>query len=903
MRFRLPGGGFPTKSGVEFGFVVDCPAVPGLGYLRFRGFSGSPPFGELFGTQDLLVLFDSPLHLLGLHFSDQLLGGIESIRRDGNRSGSQANEQFDEGEMDTRCLTANADCDTRPTGGLHNALNGPKDCRVQLVEDRSDLLAVPVDAENKLSQIVCTNRKTIDFASDLIDVDGSCRRFDHCPQLEAIGAAVGLTDETVLGHDGLEDANLRSIPNERDHDDEVGEFPADFLDDVKLHQGDEVIADFTVCTAKTDHGILFDDFPLLSARKIPIFVRLKVEQPVNDRLRLETNELPATESPKEALDLRNHFLDVFGTLAVLDGLPGMTQASSHEFGAQETDTTRVIGLDDLVGHLWLSEVDIHAGSGNVLPRVGEAVLVVRPPLHEDFDPTAVDGTSLTVAGHFFTITQDDFDRPVVRLGTENADDLAVLLDFVDAEFDMPPVGKSHPHNARLTELSAHNCSVAGPATPKGADTLAPLHRRHKVRRGHNSEKGVIGSHRAFFARVKDQLDPSYPNARSCRVAEEHRLGKALGVRGHKRVLLTHRRHGTSLRKEENTVGVERPFGIHRGTEALFEIADGTSYFDHLIGSQLVRVNPFFFDCLRNVGVVGTVVVGILHQAMALFTRTAQIPENREGGLVKDVHAGGFFATNDVLTKTIATLDDNLCRVGADWLHAEAHARGFGLNHDLNRNRKTHLVVLAIAGCSSIGRSRVREQGCEVQDDRTENRFVTLDIQESPLLTSEGGLRQVFGGRRRADCHTTSTDFLVRLDDLLGHVGRDNCPLNLGAKDLSAFPNLVWMPVVKPARVLLDGLDEAVVLEEVEIPLRRHGEELGNPDARLCVEYGKTLAFPAGETNDLGVLFGGGGDIAPPPTLLKLRSSFGMFFHSVHEVCQALRPDNSCLRQLRDPFKE
>ena len=98
------------------------------------------------------------------------------------------------------------------------ALDGlPQEChhrRVALVEVEGDHLAVAVDAQRELGQVVGADREAVEALGELVDQDDVVGDLAHHVDLEPVLAAL----EPVLGHRREHPVGLVEAAAERDHD-------------------------------------------------------------------------------------------------------------------------------------------------------------------------------------------------------------------------------------------------------------------------------------------------------------------------------------------------------------------------------------------------------------------------------------------------------------------------------------------------------------------------------------------------------------------------------------------------------------------------------------------------------------------------------------------------------------
>ena len=137
-------------------------------------------------------------------------------------------------------------------------------------------LAVAVDAQGELREVVGTNRESVKVRRELVDQDHVVGNLAHGVDLETVVAA----SKSVFCHAGQNPFGLSDSTNERQHEHHVGEphLLADSLHGLAFEREALFVRRVRVTRrpAKSDHRVVLEGFEIGPTQQAGVLVRLEV---------------------------------------------------------------------------------------------------------------------------------------------------------------------------------------------------------------------------------------------------------------------------------------------------------------------------------------------------------------------------------------------------------------------------------------------------------------------------------------------------------------------------------------------------------------------------------------------------------------------------------------------------
>ena len=685
------------------------------------------------------------------------------------------------------------------------------------VVERHDL-AVTVNAEAELREVVRADRVAVEEGSELVHEDDVVRDLAHRVDLQAVLPA----GESELGHLGQHRLRLLHPADEGDHEDDVREAHvlADPLHGLALEG--EAFDVGRVCVAgrpaPADHRVALDGLEGGAAEETRVLVGLEVAHAHDNGLGPERRG-DGADPLGEPLDEERL------AVGVAAGEPG--------------DRGGRLGIRDLlrvekrhrVGPDRLADDELHPGEPDTVVRQERRLEGEVRVAEVDHDVGLGALQALDLGAHDVERDLAVVDAPGVALGARRGDEGA-LRDGRGAV--------SRADDGRDAELAGDDRRVAGPPTSVRDDRGGGLHDGLPVRGRHVRDQHLAG----VEVRQVGNVDDDACVARGDLLADAAAGGEDLagsvedvGLEA-RRLALRGDRLGTGLDEvEESVEPVLGPFHVHRPVVVLLDrdrvlgkledvlvgqaepLAVGLGSRDVPGRHPLLALDEDHLDCL-------VADEAAQHGTVALL----------EGGLEDVVLVGVDGALDDVLAEAVGAGDeDDVPEAGLGVEREHDARRGEVRAHHLHdADRQCHVEVVESL-VNAVVDGTVGEEAREAAPAGVEEALVPVDVEVGVLLAGEARRRQVLGRRRRPhrQAHLVPVlllELAVGGDDLVGEVlGQPGAVDDLPGA-LAAAREVGDVLGVELVDRLVERRKRPGFLQHVAVALGRDGEAVGDADA-------------------------------------------------------------------------
>ena len=595
---------------------------------------------------------------------------------------------------------------------------------------------VTVQAKGELGQVVRADREAVEILQELLGEQGIGRDLAHHDQLQIVCATL----EAVLGEQIDDARRFVEVAHEGNHDLDVGqpELVTHLLHRRHFHLEaiTEGVGNVTRGAAETEHRVLFFGLVDFPAQQLAIFVRLEVRHAHDDGLGVE-----GCGNGGHAFDqlLDEELLRCCVTTRTAIDL--VTQAGRHL--AEVEDRLRM-DADHVVDDE-LETRETHPLVGDLCELEGELGVA---HVHHDLDWNL--GQIAHVGGDDLELQLAAVHIAGVAFGAGHGDRFTLMQD----------IGRiAATHDRRNAQLARDDGSVAGAPATVGDDGGGTLHHRLPVGIGHVGDEHVARLHAVHLGSVTDHAH----HAGTDLLADGTPVGHGLAVLL-ETVLFHHQTgvltlHGLRTRLQDvelAVVAILAPLDVHRAAVVLLDDDRVAGELEHILVAEreTVAVSLGHVDGAHGLARHSLVGEDHLDQLGAQVAADDRRFAQRQRGLVYVELVRVDRALHHGLAQTERGGDEHHLIEAGLGIDREHHPRGPGVrtHHALHAGRERDVGMGEVL-VHAVSDGPVVVQRRKHLLHRMQDVLVAVDVEESLLLASEGGVRQVFGGGRRAHGET------------------------------------------------------------------------------------------------------------------------------------------------------